>query len=52
MFPAAMLVPMRGTEKGLSLRRRTDNGDIVTVKSALNDELLPNDVVVVDESLF
>jgi len=43
---------MRGTEKGLSLRRRTDNGDIVTVKSALNDELLPNDVVVVDESLF
>lgn len=43
---------MRGTEKGLSLRRRADNGDIVSVKSALNDELLPNDVVVVDESLF
>ena len=42
----------RGTEKGLSLRRRTDRGDIVSVNSGLNDGLEPNDVVVVGESLF
>ncbi len=42
----------RGTEKGLSIRRRNANGDIVTVKAGLNDPLQPSDVVVVDESLF
>ncbi len=42
----------RGTEKGLSVRRRSDNGAIVTVSAGLNDVLQPDDVVVVAESLF
>jgi len=42
----------RGTEKGLSVRRRDENGVIVSIKSELNGPLMPNDVVVVGESLF
>lgn len=42
----------RGTEKGLSVRRRDANGGARTVDVRLEDTLIANDVVVVNESLF
>ena len=42
----------RGTEKGLSIRRRDDNGKMKRVDTGLDDIVKPNDVVFVGESLF
>jgi len=42
----------RGTEKGLSIRRRNAQGDVSSLSINLDGTLQPNDVVVVGESLF
>ena len=42
----------RGTERGLSVRRRNAEGAIETISPNLNDPVLPDDVLQVRESLF
>lgn len=41
-----------GTEKGVTIKRRGGSGETASLKSSLTDQLEPNDVVVVRESLF
>lgn len=41
-----------GTERGLEIRRESPDGDVEDVSASLGDRLLPNDVVLVKESLF
>jgi polysaccharide export outer membrane protein len=42
----------KGTERGLRIHRRDDNGKTQTLNAQLTDELKPNDVIYVRESLF
>ena len=42
----------RGTERGLSVRRRNAEGDVETISPNLNDPVRPDDVLHVRESLF
>lgn len=42
----------RGTERGLTIRRRMPNGGVEEVKAQLTDHLRPDDVVYVQESFF
>ena len=42
----------RGSEKGITLTRRGDDGVARSIKVDMNDELLPNDVLIVKEGLF
>jgi polysaccharide export outer membrane protein len=42
----------RGTERGIMVKRRNGNGEVETLEARLSDELRPNDVVYVKESLF
>ena len=42
----------RGTERGLTIRRKQPNGEIKTYAATLTDRLQPDDVVYVKESLF
>lgn len=43
---------VRGTEKGLRIKRRNHNGETETLQVNLVDALQDNDVVYVDESMF
>lgn len=45
-------VTLRGTEKGLTVRRRDASGKIETVNVGLQDKLQPDDVIFVKESVF
>lgn len=42
----------RGTERGVTIKRRSDDGAVKTLKVQLSDLLQPADVVYVQESLF
>ncbi len=42
----------RGTERGIMVKRRNGNGEMETMQARLSDELRPDDVVYVKESLF
>lgn len=42
----------RGTERGLRIKRRDDAGKIQIIKVKLDDQVLVDDVVLVQESLF
>jgi len=42
----------RGTQRGIQIKRKDANGTIVTINADLSEELLPDDVVYVKESLF
>jgi polysaccharide biosynthesis/export protein len=42
----------RGTQRGLKIHRRTDNGKIEQIAARPTDEVRVDDVVYVDESLF
>jgi polysaccharide export outer membrane protein len=43
---------LRGTERGIRVHRRDATGEVRIIQPAMNDKLLPNDVVYVKESLF
>jgi polysaccharide export outer membrane protein len=43
---------VRGTERGLRVKRRDQSGKLQTIDVKGDDLLLPNDVVYVKESLF
>jgi polysaccharide export outer membrane protein len=43
---------LRGTERGIRVHRREAGGQVRIIQPAMNDPLLPNDVVYVKESLF
>ena len=45
-------ITLRGTQKGIQIRRQGADGQPVKVKAALTDPVLENDVVYVKESLF
>jgi polysaccharide export outer membrane protein len=42
----------RGTQRGLKIHRRADNGQVQQINARLTDEVKVDDVVYVDESLF
>lgn len=42
----------RGSEKGVLIKRRLNNGNIDSLRAGLDDVLQPNDVVYIRESLF
>jgi polysaccharide export outer membrane protein len=42
----------KGTERGLKIKRRTQDGETQTITADLNDRLQPDDVILVKESLF
>lgn len=42
----------RGSEKGITVTRREPNGNSRSVRVGMNDELAPNDVLIVKEGLF
>ena len=42
----------RGSEKGITLTRKGSDGVARSIKVDMNDELLPNDVLIVKEGLF
>jgi polysaccharide export outer membrane protein len=43
---------VRGTQRGIKVDRRADDGNVRTLSAQLNDRLRPDDVVQVPESLF
>jgi polysaccharide export outer membrane protein len=43
---------VRGTQRGIQVDRKADDGRVRTLSAQLNDRLQPNDVVKVPESLF
>lgn len=45
-------VTLRGTERGLRIHRRGENGELQVIEPELEQTLLPNDVIYVKESLF
>jgi polysaccharide export outer membrane protein len=45
-------VTARGTDRGLKIRRRGQDGDLHSIDARLTDLVKPNDVVYVRESLF
>ncbi|MFO1320292.1 MAG: polysaccharide export protein EpsE [Burkholderiales bacterium] len=45
-------VTLRGTEKGLTVRRRESGGKVETLNAGLQDKLQPDDVIYVRESVF
>ncbi|MHB1233444.1 MAG: polysaccharide export protein EpsE [Burkholderiales bacterium] len=42
----------RGTERGIQIRRRGEDGKTTSVTASLGDEIRPDDVIYVKESLF
>jgi polysaccharide export outer membrane protein len=42
----------KGTERGLKIKRKNLNGEVETIDATIFDELIPNDVIYVKESLF
>jgi len=42
----------RGTQRGLKIHRRADDGHVKQIDARLTDEVKADDVVYVDESLF
>jgi polysaccharide export outer membrane protein len=45
-------VTLRGTEKGLTVRRKEPGGKVETLNAGLQDKLLAEDVIYVKESVF
>jgi len=45
-------VTLRGTEKGLTVRRRDSGGNVETLNAGLQDKLQADDVIYVKESVF
>jgi polysaccharide export outer membrane protein len=45
-------VTVRGTERGIKISRRADNGSARRIDADLNDTVQPDDVIYVRESLF
>ncbi|MGZ5038650.1 MAG: polysaccharide export protein EpsE [Usitatibacter sp.] len=45
-------VTVRGTERGIKISRREDNGNTRRIDASLNDSVQPDDVIYVRESLF
>ncbi len=45
-------VTSRGTERGIKIKRENSRGKVVEISAGLTDQLKPNDVVYVKESLF
>jgi polysaccharide export outer membrane protein len=45
-------VTLRGTEKGLTVRRRDAGGKVDTLNVSVQDKLAPDDVIYVRESVF
>ena len=45
-------VTLRGTERGLRIHRRGENGELQVIEPELEQTLAPNDVIYVKESLF
>jgi polysaccharide export outer membrane protein len=45
-------VTVRGTERGIKISRRSDNGNTRRIDADLNDTVQPDDVIYVRESLF
>jgi polysaccharide export outer membrane protein len=45
-------VTLRGTDRGLKIRRRTPDGSFQTIDARLTDPVQPDDVIYVRESLF
>jgi polysaccharide export outer membrane protein len=45
-------VTLRGTDRGLKIRRRTPDGSFETIEARLTDPVKPDDVIYVRESLF
>jgi polysaccharide export outer membrane protein len=43
---------LRGTERGIRVHRRNENGEVAIIQIGMNDKLKPNDVIYVKESLF
>lgn len=44
---------LRGTERGIRVHRRSETtGEVKILQPAINDKLLPNDIIYVKESLF
>jgi polysaccharide export outer membrane protein len=43
---------LRGTEKGLQIRRRDTGGRLDSLQAGPNDRVLPDDVIFVRESMF
>lgn len=44
---------LRGTQRGIKVHRRNpDTGEVTVIEPALNDKLMPNDIIYVKESLF
>jgi polysaccharide export outer membrane protein len=43
---------IRGTERGMKLYRKNDNGEVVAIRTTPNDLVQPGDVIYVTESLF
>ena len=42
----------RGTQRGIQIKRRGEDGKTLSIASSLNDEVHPDDVIYVKESLF
>lgn len=49
---AAGGITQRGTEKGLRVHRRDENGAVRVIEPKMTDALMPNDVVYIRESIF
>jgi polysaccharide export outer membrane protein len=45
-------VTVRGTERGIKISRRTENGGVNRIDARLTDRVQPDDVIQVQESLF
>jgi polysaccharide export outer membrane protein len=45
-------VTLRGTDRGLKIRRRMPDGSFKTIEAHLTDAVRPDDVIYVRESLF
>jgi polysaccharide export outer membrane protein len=45
-------ITTRGTERGIKISRRAENGKVNRIDAGLTDRLLPDDVIQIRESLF
>ena len=45
-------ITLRGTQHGIQIRRRGADGKVMTIEPSLSENVLPDDVIYVKESLF
>lgn len=43
---------VRGTQRGVRIHRRSPDGELVRVNAELGDQVLPDDIIYVNESIF